>query len=122
VQGRRLTVRKLIAAVAVCSQLAFACTSFGQPGRAGWDGTWVGGWDRGAGVQLIFAGDTLVGFYLRRDYREILRSTVSPGGGIVFRWDKGEATLTRIAKGGALLVVREAGRPEISIPLKREGG
>jgi hypothetical protein len=112
-------VKKLIMAVAVCLALASTDAAMGQSRRVGWDGTWVGGWDRGAGVQLIFAGDTLIGFYLRNDYKDVLRSTASPNGGRTFSWDKGDAILTRTPN-GAQLVVHERGRPEVLIPLKRE--
>jgi hypothetical protein len=112
-------VRKLVVAVAMCLEFASTDAAFGQSGHVGWDGTWVGGWDRGAGVQLIFAGDALIGFYLRNDYKDVLRSTASPNGGRTFTWDKGDAILTR-TQNGAQLVVRERGRPEVSIPLKRE--
>jgi hypothetical protein len=113
-------VKKLLMAVVIGLALASTDAAFGQSGRVGWDGTWVGGWDRGAGVQLIFAGDTLIGFYLRNDYKDVQRSTVSPNGGKTFTWDKGEAVLARTANGGAQLVVREPGQPEVAIPLKRE--
>jgi hypothetical protein len=120
-QGRKRNAKKLIMAVAMCGVIASANAALGQSGRVGWDGTWVGGWDRGAGVQPIFAGDTLIGFYLRNDYKDVLRSVASSEGGKTFTWDKGEATLTHTANGGAQLIVRERGQPEVSIPLKRDG-
>jgi hypothetical protein len=52
----------------------FHQAAFGQSGRVGWDGTWFGGWEKGTAVQLIFAGETLIGFYFRDNYEEILRS------------------------------------------------
>ena len=97
--------------------IASASAASGQSGRVGW----VGGWDRGAGVQLIFAGDTLIGFYLRNDYKDVLHSAASPSGGKTFTWDKGDAVLTRTPS-GAQLVIRERDHPEFSISLKREGG
>src|SRR4051812_38982100 len=106
-------------AVAVCLVIASSNVASGQSGRIGWDGSWVGGWDRGVGVQLIFAGDTLIGFYLRNDYKDVLPSAALPEGGKTFSWDKGDAIITRTPN-GAQLVVRERGRPEVSIPLKRE--
>ena len=115
-------MRKLIVAVVMCLMATSTDAAFGQSGRVGWDGTWIGGWQKGTGVQLIFAGDTLIGFYFRDDYKELLRSSVSADGGRTFAWDKGEANLTRTANGGTLLVVHEHGRPEVSIPLKRDGG
>lgn len=107
-------------AIAMCLVVASATSAFGQSGRVGWDGTWVGGWDRGAGVQIIFAGDTLIGFYFRNDYKEIRPSANSSNGGRTFTWDKGAATLSRTPDGGVVILVREHGQPDISIPLKRE--
>ena len=49
--------------------IASASIAGARSGRVGWDGTGAGGWDRNAGVQLIFAGDTLIGFYWRDDYK-----------------------------------------------------
>ena len=112
---------KLVVAVVMCLMAASTNAAFGQSGPVGWDGTWVGGWDKGTGVQLIFAGETLIGFYFRDDYKELLRTTVTADKGRTFAWDKGEASLTRTPNGGTLLVVHEGGKPEVSIPLKREG-
>jgi hypothetical protein len=115
-------VKKLILAVMMCLIAASTDAAFGQSGwRVGWDGTWVGGWEKETGVQLIFAGETLIGFYFRDDYKELLRSTATADGGRTFAWDKGEASLTRTLNSGTLLVVHERGKPEVSIPLKREG-
>jgi hypothetical protein len=115
-------MKSLVLATATCLLLVSANLASPQSGRTGWDGTWVGGWDRNPGVQIIFAGETLIGFYFRNDYKDITRSNASPDGGRAFAWDKGEATLTRSPGGGAVLVVRERGKPDVSIPLKREGG
>jgi hypothetical protein len=117
-----LNVKKFATAAIFCLALVAAGSALSQSGRTGWDGTWVGGWDKNAGVQLIFAGETLIGFYFRNDYEDITRSTASPDGSRTFAWNKGDATLTRSPDGSALLLVRERGRPELSIPLKREGG
>lgn len=114
-------MKKLVIAFVMCLMTASADTAFGQSGRVGWNGTWVGGWEKGTGVQLIFAGETLIGFYFGDDYKELLRSTVTADGGRTFAWEKGEASLTRTPKGSTLLVVHERGKPDVSIPLKREG-
>ena len=66
------------------------------------------------------AGDALMGFRLRNDYNNVLRFAASPERSKTFTWDKGDAILTRTPNGGAQLVVHERGRPEVSIPLKRE--
>jgi hypothetical protein len=108
-------VKKLIVAATMCLIAASTDAAFGQSGRVGWEGTWIGGWGKGAGVQLIFAGETLIGFYFRDDYKELLRSTVTAEGGRTFSWDKVEVSLTRTPNGGTLLVVHERGKPEVSI-------
>jgi hypothetical protein len=76
---------------------------FGQSGRAGWDGTWVGGWDRGEGVQIIFAGETLIGFYFRNDSKKLparpLRSMVAEHSSGA----REKATLTHSPGGGTVL-------------------
>jgi hypothetical protein len=99
--------------------IASASIAGAQSGRVGWDGTWAGGWDRNAGVRLIFAGDTLIGFYWRDDYKDVRRTTNAPDGGKRFAWGKGEARLTRTPDGRALLVIREGGT-SVSIMLKRK--
>jgi len=38
-------VKKLIVAVVMCLMAASTDAAFGQSGRVGWDGTWVGGWE-----------------------------------------------------------------------------
>jgi len=75
--------------------LFVAGAALGQSGRVGWDGTWAGGWDKGNGVQLTFAGETLIAFYWRNDYKDVVRSAAAPDGSRTFAWNKGEATATR---------------------------
>ncbi len=110
-------MKKLVLATGFC--VAIATLAWGQSGRAGWDGTWAGGWDRNAGVQLIFAGDTLIAFHWRGDYKDVARTSNTPDGGKWFAWARGEATLKRTPDGGAQLVVEEGGN-KLSIPLRRE--
>jgi hypothetical protein len=99
--------------------LFVAGAALGQSGRVGWDGTWAGGWDKGNGVQLVFAGETLIAFNWRGDYKDVTRSAAAPDGSRSFAWDKGEATATR-AGNAATLAIREAGKPAVSVALKRE--
>jgi hypothetical protein len=108
---------RLFAALALA--LFVTGAALGQTGRVGWDGTWAGGWDKGNGVQLVFAGETLIAFYWRDDYKEIVRSAAAPGGSRTFAWDKGEATATRTGN-AATLAVREQGKSAVSVALKRE--
>ena len=107
-------MKKLVLVIA----MMLTCSSSGAQ-RAGWDGTWVGGWERNAGVQLVFAGDKLIAFYWRHDYKDVARVTNAPDGGKKFAWEKSNAALTRTADGGAQLVVHE-GKDQLSISLHRE--
>jgi hypothetical protein len=86
--------------------------------QASWDGTWVGGWEMGEGMQLIFAGDDLIGLYWHEDYVADARSTATPGAsGLAITWSSVEAMLLRDGDKTAHIVIREAGHPEITIPL-----
>jgi len=105
--------------LALALALFVAGAALGQSGRVGWDGTWAGGWVNGNGVQLVFAGESLIAFNWRGDYKDVVRSAAAPGGGQSFTWDKGEATATR-AGNVATLAIREAGKPAVSVALKRE--
>jgi hypothetical protein len=105
--------------LALALALFVAGVALGQSGRVGWDGTWAGGWDKGNGVQLVFAGETLIAFYWRNDYKDVVRSAAAPDGSRSFAWDKGDATATR-AGNSATLAIREAGKPAVSVALKRE--
>ena len=114
-----IEVRRLIGAISVCLLLLWGNAALAQAAPAGWNGTWVGGWDRGVGVQLVFAGDQLVAFYWRDDYKDVRHASAGRGSKR-FAWDGGEATVTPAPDGNAVLVLREKGKPEVSITLKRE--
>ena len=110
---------RLIAAVSVSLSILWGIGALAETAPLGWNGTWVGGWDRGVGVQLVFAGDQLVAFYWRDDYKDVRHASAGRGSKR-FAWDQGEATLTRTTEDRAELVIRERGKPELSIPLNRE--
>ena len=114
-----IEVRRLIGAISICGPLLWTTAALAQTAPAGWNGTWAGGWDRGIGVQLVFAGDQLVAFYWRGDYQDVRHASAGRGNKR-FAWDDGEATVTRTAEGAAQLIVREKGKPDVSISLDRE--
>jgi hypothetical protein len=114
-----LDLRRFIGAILICAPLLWATAATAQLMPPAWNGTWVGGWDRGVGVQLVFAGDQLVAFYWRDDYKDVRHASAGRGDKR-FAWNGGEATLSRTAEDTAQLVIREKGKPEWSIPLKRE--
>jgi hypothetical protein len=119
--GTLRALTRLIAAAAVILAL-FQGPHFAQgQQQASWDGTWVGGWDMGEGVQLIFAGDELIGLYWHEDYVGDARSTATPGAaGLTITWPSVEAILLRDGDNAAHIVIRETGHPEVTIPLARD--
>jgi hypothetical protein len=77
-----------------------------------WDGTWAGGWEKGDGIQIVIAGDKVIGVYRDGDYPEILSSDMSPDASmVVFWWVGGDALLQRIGEREAAISLRERGRP-----------
>ena len=86
-----------------------------------WDGTWTGGWDNGDGIQIVIAGDKVIGVYRDGDYPEILRSDASPEGRMFcFWWVGGDAFLQRIAEREATISLRERGRPVRIFAVRRD--
>jgi hypothetical protein len=88
-----------------------------------WDGTWAGGWENGDGIQIVIAGDKVIGVYRDGDYPEILSSAVSPEGRMLtFSWIGGDAFLQRASDHDreAMISLREHGRPVRSFTVKRE--
>jgi hypothetical protein len=61
-----------------------------------WGGTWVGDApDSGSGVQLIFVGNDLIGFFWNGDYLD-MRAIYSKSDGVVtITWNRGQAIVTR---------------------------
>ena len=114
---RRVAIVGALAA-AFCAQAARA-TGSGK----GWDGTWGGANGRGETVQLIFAGDTLIGFYWRDNYLDTSALRVSAGGNrLDFSFSgyaAGTVTVTR-AGAGAVAVVKEMGKGEVRVGLKKD--
>jgi len=97
----------------VCGGRAFAAPY--------WDGTWVGGWENGDGIQIVVAGDKAIRVHRGVDYPEILSSDVSPGGSmLMIWWVGGDGLLQRIAEREATISMRERGRPVRSFTVKRE--
>lgn len=97
-----------------------------QPGTAGgqqpsWNGTWIGNWQGGDGVQIVFAGEDLVAFYWHGDYLDDTLATASQGGKVVtVAWSSGQAVLTRDGETTARITIRETGKPDLSFALKRD--
>jgi hypothetical protein len=86
-----------------------------------WEGTWVGDApDAGSGVQLIFAGNNLVGFFWAGDYID-MRAAVSKADGVVsITWTRGQAILTREGPALARLQVFQRNQFDMVVMVRPE--
>ena len=105
--------------------LLIACLALAVARGAGaaqsWDGTWAGGWEHGDGVQIIIAGDKVIGVGRGMEYPDLLGSQVSADGGMLsVAWVGGDGMLRRIGERDAAFTLREHGRPERSFAIHRE--
>ena len=90
-----------------------------SPAAPSWDGTWAGGWENGDGIQIIIAGNKVIGVYRDGDYPEILSSAASPEGRMLsFSWVGGDAFLQRSGDREATISLREHGRPVRNFTVK----
>ncbi len=86
-----------------------------------WDASWFGGFGGNSeGVQIIVAGNQVVGFFFAGEYLDIAKTNpIAADGSLTFTWDGGTATMS--APGGkAALAVHKAGSPDAVIPLSRD--
>ena len=111
---------RLVAVIAaIIGLLAGPGTAMAQ--QPSWNGTWIGNWQSGDGVQIVFAGQDLVAFYWHGDYLDSVQAKESQGGRVVTAiWSSGEAVLTRDGDATARITVHESGKPDLSFPLKRD--
>jgi hypothetical protein len=104
--------------LAACLGLALAESTLAAPS---WDGTWVGGWEEGDGIQIIVAGEKVTDVGRGDAYPEVLSTDVSRDGSmLVFWWVGGDALLQRVSDRKATISMRERERPVRSFAVKRE--
>ena len=106
--------------MAVAAGLTFAAPASADDGHP-WDATWFGGFGGSdQGVQVIVAGDEVVGFFSDGDYVDVTASEpIAADGSLTFKWDGGEATLS--AKGSKrLITIRETGATPKVIDLRQD--
>ncbi len=83
-----------------------------------WNGTWVGNWQTGHGIQIVFAGNELIAVYWAGDYVQDAQGSLGDGGNTVtITWAGARAVLTRDGPEAAHLVIRETGRPDTAFPV-----
>jgi hypothetical protein len=106
--------------------LIAAVLAIGMPASAKdfhpWDATWAGGFDNGGdGVQIIIAGDEVIGFFFHGDYIDVASQPVAADGSLTFTWEGGAGKLT--AKGDQhRLAIHEEGAADRAIELKQDHG
>src|SRR5947207_10770658 len=92
--------------------LAAAAALAAAPAAGGttWDGIWVGDApDATSGVQLIFVGNDLIGFFWNGDYLDMRASLSTADGVVTVTWTRGQAILTRDGPRAAHLQVFQRG-------------
>jgi hypothetical protein len=113
-------MRLTILGVVVAAALAVAAPASADDAHP-WDATWFGGFGTNAeGVQIIVAGNDVIGFFFGGDYVDVSASgPVAADGSLTFTWDGGTATLS--AKGeDRIITIRQSGAADRIIPLTRD--
>ena len=86
-----------------------------------WNGTWVGNWQTGHGIQIIFAGNDLIGVFWEDDYVQDAQGSLGDGGAsVTITWAGVRAVLSRDGPEAAHIVIRETGRPDTTFPVTRD--
>ena len=89
--------------------------------QSSWNGTWIGNWQNGDGIQIVFAGEDLVALYWHGDYLDDTHATTSQGAAVVtIDWPAGQAVLTRDGEAVARITIHETGKPDLSFAVKRD--
>ena len=106
-----------LAALLILLAAIFATPTFAAQD---WNGTWIGNWQDGDGIQVIVAGNDATGIFWNGDYLpDALHSAVSDGGkALTISWDHGNAILTRTGDDTANIAVHEPGRPDAAFAVK----
>jgi hypothetical protein len=93
----------------------------GAAAAPSWDGTWAGGWEGGDGVQIIVAGEKVIGVGRGMEYPDLLGSQVSADGGMLsIAWVGGDGMLVRTGDRDAAFTMRERGKPVRKFVVHRE--
>ena len=85
-----------------------------------WNGTWVGNWQGGDGVQIMMAGNTCTGIFWHGDYLpDDPHTDVSPDGKtLTITWDHSSAVLTRDGAQSARATITEPGHTPLTFAVK----
>ena len=106
--------------VSILLMLLFANAGVGFAQQVNWNGTWVGNWQTGHGIQVIFAGNDLIGVYWHDNYVETAASASADGLTMTISWSGVRAVLTRDGPEAAHIVIHETGRPDTAFALTRD--
>ncbi len=105
-------ITALVALLAASATPAFAASD--------WNGTWIGNWQNGNGIQLIMAGNEAIGIFWDGDYvPEELHTVLSADGmKITVTWDRSSAILTRTGEDTADVMVHQPNRADAAFAVK----
>lgn len=85
-----------------------------------WNGTWVGNWHGGDGVQIMMAGNTCTGMFWHGDYLpDEMHASVSPDGKtLTITWHHSSAVLTRDGAESARATISEPDHTPLTFAVK----
>jgi len=116
-----MTVLRRSFALVLAGLVVVGVSTGGVQAAQSWDGTWAGGWEAGDGVQIIVAGEKVIGVFRGGDYPDVRRSQLSTDGRtLTFAWAGGEGVLQRIDERDATFTLNERGKAERKFPVHRE--
>src|SRR2546421_12643922 len=97
--------------------VAFAVLALGSASATDtWDGIWVGDApDANSGVQLIFVGNDLIGFFWNGDYLDMRASLSTTDGVVTITWTRGQGILTRDGPRAAHLQVFQRALADMTV-------
>ena len=100
--------------------LAFVISTSSALAASDWNGTWVGNWQNGSGVQVVMAGNVATGIFWNGDYvPDDLHSAVSADGQVLtITWGHASAVLTRSGAETASAAIHEPGKPDALFAVK----
>lgn len=114
-----LVVAIVAAAGAAAAQTSRPPSALPQRSASGFDGQWSGGFSTATGAQVTVAAGGVVGLFWRGDYRKV-KPRPGEAGVLAFAFEGGEGAIRGDGAGGALLILREAGRHPVTISLSRD--
>ena len=112
---------RIFRAVMIAAALALAAPALADDATHPWDASWYGGFGGNAeGVQIIVAGDEVIGFFFNGDYADVSETDpLAADGSLTFKWDGGTATLSGTGS-NRIITVHQTGAADRVIKLTED--